>query len=263
MKRPKETTAIPPTPALVEAAELLEDVTLKVLKAIGKLKNARKYESSTESMTLGWVIVRQVESIAILAKRDLVTIPAALVVSRSVLEMTARILWMLHPETHMQREARWLALLGGEASYLQRLGEFQSNWGHDSTSILESAISTSNFKKAVEALLPDDVTRLKGLPDFRSLLKELGREPLYAYYMQLSQYTHGGTVASGFYRKDHGNAKQVGEHIYPESWALPFAVAWYCTTELGKTLVSKLGNPTDKFASEEFLSKGQRIISKI
>jgi hypothetical protein len=103
----------------------LEDATLKVLKAIGKFDNAREYESSTESVTLGWVVVRQVESIAILAKRDLVTIPAALVISRSVLEMTARILWMLRPETHMQRKARWLALLGGEANHLQRLGKFQ------------------------------------------------------------------------------------------------------------------------------------------
>jgi len=263
MNRPEEITAMPPTPALVEAACLLEDTCLSVIKSIGKLDNIRYYESSCEAKTLGYVVVRQVESIAILAKRDLVTIPAALVICRSILEMTARILWLLQPESHMQREARWLALLGGEANYLQRLGEFQSTCGQDSTALLASAKSIAEFKKAIEDKLPGNVSRLKGLPDFRSILKELNREPMYAHFMQLSQYTHGGTVASRFYKRDLGTAKQFGEHIYPETWAQPFAISWYCITELGQSLVSKLGNEADKFLSDAFLRRGRHIISKV
>lgn len=263
MKRPEEPTAVPPTPALIEAAKLLEDLSLIAIKAIGKLENVKYYENSSEAVTLGYVVVRQVESVAILAKRDLVTIPAALVISRSILEMTARILWMLQPEDPMQREARWLALLGVEASYLQRLGKFQSSFGQDGTTVLESARKTAEFKNAVEEKLPDPITRLKGLPDFRSILKELNREPLYAYYMELSQYTHGGTVASGLYKKYLGNAKQLGEHIYPERWALPFTISWYCITELGQNLVSKLGNSDNGFATNDFLKKGWKIITKV
>jgi hypothetical protein len=80
--------------------------------------------------------------------------------------------------------------------------------------------------------------------------------------MQLSQYTHGGTIASGLYRKNHGNSKQVGEHIYPETWSLPFTVSWYCITELGKTLVSKLGR-TKNSLQKHFYAKASKTFQSL
>lgn len=263
MKRNKLKIQSPPTESILAATNVLDDAISRYLMSVKTLKDVRVYESHTEAITLNWALMRQVESIVALAREDLVLLPAALVVARATLETAARTLWLLKPDSVWEREGRWLAHLRGEEDYYKRLADFLNKQGYDGTAHTAQANTVTGFREGVEKLLPPDVKLLKGLPDFRGILKDLGRENLYQIYMKLSQFTHGGSVSMKLYKKHLGSAKQIGEFIYPEHWALPLGVCWLCVTNTGMETMAKLGGDPDALFSRAFLKRGEEAMNKV
>lgn len=77
--------------------------------------------------------VRIIESIIDLARRDLVCIQSALILSRSVFEGLLKVTWMLHPPDVFDCEARYVAQLNTEIDYLKKQNQDieQANMSED------------------------------------------------------------------------------------------------------------------------------------
>jgi hypothetical protein len=97
---------------------LINDGINLFLSARETLPPLGKYESEDEGILLMNIIIRHVESITHLANYDLVLLPSAFILARSILEASTKIKWMLYPKDPMEREARWLVHLKGEEEYL-------------------------------------------------------------------------------------------------------------------------------------------------
>src|SRR5947208_171125 len=122
-----EETAMPPTRPVSQAASLLQEGVGRFLRNRSTLPTLGEYESDVEALNLFYLVIRHIESVCTLAKRDLVTLPSAQVVSRAALETTIKILWLLKPDDVFEREARWLAHLISEEEYHQARFDAQTN----------------------------------------------------------------------------------------------------------------------------------------
>jgi len=262
MKRKKNTTIMPATESVLDAVQHLDDAVGRFIKMVPQLRNIRRYEAHSECITLGWVLCRHVEGIYELAKTDLVLIPAAHVVARAALETAGKILWMLKPEDVMEREARWLTHLAGEADYYERLAAFMETQNQPRNDLKVQASQIKDFHAGVAGMLPEGI-KPKAAPKFRELLKDVGKEDAWSFYIKLSQYSHAGSATSLLYRKNLGTAKKIGEQINPEMWALPLGIAWFCISHAGMEIATKLGGQPDVFASPVFLKRGNDLIKQL
>lgn len=252
-----------PTRSIAEATTLIEEGVERFLLARKTLPQLGKYESHLEALNLFNFVIRHTEAICTLAKRDLVMLPSALPLARAALETTCKIIWMLHPTEVFDREARWLAYLAGEESYLRKTGNLLIECGQDGAPWIENANKTHQFRTSVERLLPPTTQPLKALPDFRSMLKEIGEEPRYLSYMRLSQFAHGTHAAGSLYRKNLGCGKVLGKFIYPESWAEPMKCCWWCLATGGTRILNVLGGQSREFMNESFLYKVTEALNKV
>jgi hypothetical protein len=256
-------TSITPTKTIIQTTHLIDEaIGLYLKKNVGLRKHLR-YESDAESKILFIQVIRHVEAIGELARRDLATLPSALVLTRAAFETTARILWMLHPNEVFDREARFLAHLGGEAEYFQRFAKFLEQFGHDGESWRSSFESIRNFRMGVQNKLPASIQRVETLPNLRDMLKDIGQEGLYATYMHLSQFSHGSPVAGGLYRRGRGLSMRLGEFIYPESWVDPLRSAWWCVAKGGQKILERVVGDSGGFPPPDFVKRVNDALKKI
>lgn len=80
-----------------------------------------RWEAEVEVISLFNLVVRDIESIVELSKIDLVLLPAACVLARSVFEISVKGARMMQPDDPFQREVRWLAHIREEARMHERI----------------------------------------------------------------------------------------------------------------------------------------------
>src|SRR5438552_2047031 len=143
-----EPTVIPPSGAILEVAYRLEQGVRRFLRARDTLPKLGKYESHLEALNLFYVVIRHIDAIYTLAKRDLVLLPSAFVLGRAAFESTIKVLWMLKPNKVFEREARWLAHLSSEEKYYFKLADLLDEGGIESAAIRSAAPSGACSKTA-------------------------------------------------------------------------------------------------------------------
>jgi hypothetical protein len=254
---------MPPTKAIATAAALIDEAVNRFLAARKTLPELGKYESDVEAVNAFKLVIRHVEAVCTLAKEDLASLPSALAIARSAFETTARILWMLRPDDVFEREARYLAHLGGEEDFFRRLAGLFGQLGLDGGSLRGVESQIRALRTGVERVLPAGVKALSGLPTFRAMLKDIGEESYYAKYMLLSQYAHGTHVAGGVFRQNLGSRKKLGEFIYPESWDEPLKAAWWCLATGGLRILGRLGGKPESFLDHAFLQKATEALKNV
>jgi hypothetical protein len=238
-------TVIEPTPAIRTAAALLDEAVGHLVRAIGSCGPIGRYEADVECFNLLRLIIRHVETVAVLASRDLVLLPSAVVVARAAYESTIKLLWLAAPDDPFEREVRWLAHLQTDEDYhrkiASRLAKFGKGEADDNV-----AETIRQFRIAVAAKLPPGLTPLTQLPNLYQMLESMGEERKYLMYILGCQFTHATHHATGIYRKNLGTEKVLGEHVTPRDWAACLSMTWYSLHAAGERfLVRAGGNPRD------------------
>lgn len=192
-----DSIVIPPTMEVKHAASMLYQTVPRFSKALRGGLPIGKWESETEAYVKMLLVLRHVESLSILARTDLVLLPAAVVIARAAFETATGVLWMLDPEDPFEREVRWLAQLAEEEEYYERLFKKSSELGGPLEDVETRRKVIGKFRTDVEGALPDGYETLKRVPNFAQMLGTLGLERQYLLYMDSSQFTHGTQVATG------------------------------------------------------------------
>src|SRR5436190_16883559 len=90
--------------------DLLDEGVSQVRGAIRGLPQTEyRYEADTEAGLLLLLIIRNVEAVTTLARRDLVLLPAAIVVARAAFEASTLACWLLFPTMRSYESAAGLA----------------------------------------------------------------------------------------------------------------------------------------------------------
>jgi hypothetical protein len=79
------------------------------------------------------------------------------------------------------------------------------------------------------------------------MLKEQDQKHLYNAYVQLSSYTHANFEAASLYRKNLGNAKELGEFIRFADWAFPIEIIWKRLFVTSRRILSFVESPENAF----------------
>ncbi|MBS1663716.1 MAG: hypothetical protein JST68_21915 [Bacteroidetes bacterium] len=166
------------------------------------------------------------ESINELARKDLIYIQSALVLSRSVFETLIKVAWMLYPPDVFECEARYVAHLGTERDFYSKWIKEFNRTGGDSNKYKDLFEMISGFKDELSKLLKEKGYTIPKIPNVREALMSLNEERKYIYYILLSQYAHSTHYASNMYRKNLGTEKILNENVRMEEWKLVFAMCW-------------------------------------
>jgi hypothetical protein len=254
---------MPPTPDIEKACDLLENWIHSFLEARDSIPSFGEFEAPIESLNLMYLMIRNVESIILMARHDLVVLPSAMHLARSVFEMAMKARWILSPNDVFQREVRWLAQLQTEERYFDRFAQRLSKIGVDNTDAIKIRDNISGFRLDVTDVLPQPYKPLSEIPNLADMMKDIQEEQKYITYLLLSQYSHGTHVATGTYTAGLGNDKVLGEYITPKTWEIVFSVCWYCLAKTGERIFVVFEGDTKTFMNSDIIQEVENTIQKI
>jgi hypothetical protein len=258
-----ENIILPPNLEIKKVCDLLENWIHNFLKARDSIPSTGQYEAPLESLNLMYLMIRNVESIILMARYDLVVLPSSLHLTRSVFEMAMKVMWMLAPNDAFEREVRWLAQLQTEEKYFERFAQRLKKIGEDDTEVLAIRDKISGFRLDVIGVLPQPYKPLVEIPNLAEMMKDIHEEKKYFTYMLLSQYSHGTHIATGTYRRGLGDEKVLGEYITPKDWKIVFSVCWYCLAKTGGRIFEILDGDVKTFLTNEFSREIEEAIQNI
>jgi hypothetical protein len=95
-----------------------------------------KWESDVESVNLMMLICRDLESVTLLARKNINLLPSAMILTRSIFEKAVKVMWIIQPDDPYEREIRWLAQLKTEEDHFSRLATRFHKFGIDAIRVL-------------------------------------------------------------------------------------------------------------------------------
>jgi len=172
------------------------------------------------------LIIRYAESITLLAREDLILLPAANVIARSTLEAGYRAMWLLDPIDPFEREARWVVYLETGVEHYKKLSQSKVIDPSLRNEFLARYEQCSEFAKRIRLLLlNENISVNSKYPGFNEVIAAQSLPDCYHLFILLSAYTHGNFAALEHYREHLGTAKRMGEFIEANDWKLPLSVA--------------------------------------
>src|SRR5437667_407082 len=95
---------MPPPQTIFAIAALFDSAIARFIVASASTPPLGRFESEVESKKLLILVIRNIESLLVIAKTDLVLLPSAYVLARAVLEIGVKAAWIVEPEDPFQRE---------------------------------------------------------------------------------------------------------------------------------------------------------------
>jgi hypothetical protein len=185
-----------------------------------------KFEYEVECFINLTHTIRILESILELARKDLVYIQSALVLTRTLFETLVKVAWILHPNYNFENESRYVSHLNTECELWAKWVNELEKISADTKQFKSFEEGYLDFKNKLSSLLEDQGYAIPKLPNMRELLKALGEEKRYKEYIVLSQFTHMTHYAGKIYRENLGIHKILSEEVRIADWRFVFSVCW-------------------------------------
>lgn len=256
-----DNTVMIPTQEILSAADLIDEAVERLIRACSNIGPLGRYEADVECRNLLVLVIRHSEGFTVLARRDLVSLPSAMVICRAAFETAVKILWMLDPDDPFEREARWLAHLDTEVRFQCKIASHLGK--SDLSEKTNAGAILRQFHSSVAQRLPAGYAVPRQLPNLFEMLKALGEEAKYSVYLVGCQYAHSTHFATGLYRKHQGTMKTHGESIKAEDWWTGFSMIWYALHASGHRFLAKTGGKPADFLSAEFATRVQDAVNAL
>jgi len=214
-----------PSKDVISTCDLIDSGIAQFLKSLNN-DHFGKYEYEVESLVNIMHSVRVFESIMELARKDLVFIQSALVLSRSIFETLIKVSWILHPPDVFECETRYVAQLSSECDFWSKWIKEAKKLGANSDKYQDTLEQISEFRDKLSKLLQEKGFSIPKLPSVREALRSLNEERKYLYYILLSQYAHATHYAGKIFRQNLGTARILREQVSLDDWKLVFSVCW-------------------------------------
>ncbi len=270
MSQRPDGTVFPPTPEILAMCDVLDESISRYLKARDTVPTMTRgvYEADVEAYLMILLILRNIEGVVELARRDLVLVPPAMVISRSAFEVGIKVRWMMDPEDPFEREIRWLALAQDRVKSYKRMGKIaepvSQSYANDLYNSADIADAFFNaIKDELNKKFPGKYQSMKQAPNLRAMLDSLKEENLYIWYIRTSQYTHGSQIATTLYRKGYGIDKEYGEFVSHDNWFECFYLCWLAFDNAGMIFLERSGGKSHQFISKSFRSKFDQALTRI
>jgi hypothetical protein len=219
-------------------AEAIDEMIDQYLGALQSVE-AGQWEAPKEGYVLGWLMIRNIQAVLVLARQDEIMATAAWSNARAAFELSVRIIWMLYPADRYEAECRWLAYLEEYERSERRIGRESSSDGGQQN---QRAEAIRRFREGVTSALPSDYAPAK-MPNFREMLNALNTPQMYQLYQLGSQYTHGTLYAATSYTRNLGTERTIGDFTSTVDWILPMRLCWLSLREGAWSILGRLEVP--------------------
>lgn len=239
----------PPTPEVLAACASLDQALASLEEAILSLPSS-PYEADVEAVSLFTLVIRHVQGVLAMARSDFSLIPPANTSARAAFETSVREAWMVNADDPFVREARWLAHLQ-EAESANRRASIRSSSPKSAALFLKEAESIQQFREAVSGVMPKRVPLLMSVPKLPEMIASIGGENLYSLYIYLSQYAHGGHMATDLYRWHLGTQKTFGDFASPNHWYITLRLCWLSISHPANVVLSRIQHASAIYPAAE------------
>jgi Family of unknown function (DUF5677) len=229
----------PPCAELLRVVQAIDQMIAQYRVALRSVAAVGEWEAPQEGFTMGWLLIRNVEAVILMARHDEILVTAAWSNARTAFEISARIIWMLQPDDRYEAECRWLALLDEWESIERKLVREVPERAEFHTA---RAQAVRDFREGVIRALPSDY-RPPQMPNFRDILIALDNPQMYRFYREGSQYIHGSMYAGTSYSKNLGTMRKLGDFTSTVDWVLPLRLCWLSLREATRFILQRLEVP--------------------
>jgi Family of unknown function (DUF5677) len=241
-----------PSQEMIVVLEEIQGLLDRLGECLDDVQSWEQYESDITAENLLRILRRDVEGILCLANRDILLLPPALVIARSIIETFANLLWLIQPEDGEERESRLLACLTQErkttVTYMNELqGKEDISWIENDLVVLD------NYYDHISKKVEIDYSNVAKPSKFDKLLKEINKESLYFQYRKLSQSTHSTHAATWICKRD----------IEPRDWHTPLFLCYYTLSRSGRKFLERFGGDPNKFIDGELQQKVETALKSL
>ncbi len=141
-----------PSSEIIEIVKLIDSGITIFLNNANEIKIG-KYESIVECRLILNLCIRHIESINELAKLDMVYLPSAMVLTRTVFESAINALWLIQPEDVFKCESRYLSRLYKYEEWLNDQMKYFDSLNWSSIKYAEEKESIVEFRTGFEKQL--------------------------------------------------------------------------------------------------------------
>jgi hypothetical protein len=233
------------TKSFKEHLNLIEDFSRNLEDTLTKISISKnKSYSDIAAENFLRLLGNHIEGVWHLAHQGLYLLPSALVISRSVIEVFGKLIWLIEPDDPDQRVLRLIAMLEDEKNENNLYkNKDKSRFEHDKNLF---DIHISNAKNNLS-----DSGKLKkykdGNPECKKLLKKIGEERLIPLYNQLHKSVHGNHSATWIYH----NSDDVREIINEVEWYFPLFICRYTLIVASEFFLKRFGGDIDELITKE------------
>jgi translation initiation factor 2 beta subunit (eIF-2beta)/eIF-5 len=240
-----------PTNEILEICELIDIGISAFSKTIAKL-SLGTFEYEVTAYIHITSAIRLLESIAELAKKDLIYVHSALVMARSIFEGLVKTAWMLFPDDNFTKETRYVSYLQSESDYLGKTAKMFGETNESGKQTLYTKSQVDEFKSNLTKLLLQKGYQVPIFPNFREILKELKEDQKYLYYIKLSQYSHFSHHSTMIYQKHLGINKVLTEDPNIDLWKWAFITTIPAFKLASNFLFASLGSAENIYSHSEW-----------
>ena len=233
--------------------QLIDCLMIKLKEENLDCKTENTDKSGYTALILLNIIFKNVEGVLLLAKCDCNLLPPALVISRTLLETSAKLTWLIKPEDKMSREQNLLTFMKDDKGQLKKfieslefekndLAEKEKNVNHERLKqmLISSLKDAENDKKIIcqecqefetnlrnqslnisqqKMSMPSTLQLLKKMGEHQELFKQVNQISLYFTYNRLCLSVHGNYSETLIYK-----SKQF---ITPTDWHTPLYIGYF------------------------------------
>jgi len=231
------------TESFKEYLNLIEDFSRNLEDTLTKIsipKNKSYSDIAAENFLR--LLGNHIEGVWHLAHQGIHLLPSALVISRSVIEVFGKLIWLIEPDDPDQRVLRLIAMLKSEKEENNLYkNKDESRFEHDKK-LFDIHINNA------ETNLSDKSKKYRdGNPECKVLLKKIGEERLIHLYNQLHKSVHGNHSATWIYHNSH----DVREIINEVDWYFPLFICRYTLIVASEFFLKRFGGDTDELITKE------------
>lgn len=252
-----------PSPEMRAVLAEIQGLLDRLGECLVDVRGWEQYQSDITAENLLRILRRDVEGILCLANRDMLLLPPALVIARSVLETFGNLLWLIDSPKAKKRGVNHLKLIEHE------IQEIEQNY---IKSLKGLQVSFQEFDNEVR-LLRDYQNQIKqelkvdhnnkSISDFKQRLKDIHQEKVYPAYCRLSQSVHASHAATWIYKRDLGEGNGFGEIIEPRDWYTPLYICYYTLAVAGKKFLETFGKNSEAFLDEKIEFKIENTLKSL
>lgn len=228
------------------------NLNLAILKF--QFPEQEQYQSTIAASHFLRLIDRNVKSILHICQVDLTLFPAAVSLSRTVIEIATNTIWLLEPPSYIERENRLIALLDEETSaldkYIRNIEVLESPSHPDILKVKKDKEKLNSYRQKIKDNLSGSYKEVKKKKQFEQLLHELELTNIYPFYRIASAFVHGRHSVTWLYKRQL-DTPGFGERIDITDWYSPLFVCGWSIATVGRKYI-QLYNPQSDFLSIDF-----------